>query len=143
MELYRYRSFKYGLKEIKDQTIYFAAREETNDPTIEGYVEVYWKGDVIAWNGLFRNYVCSLYRALISYIIGIEEEKLSKISAMEDVHGMDDVPIGKIFKSLGDKFLQQSGIVDLANTIGENKSRVSKDEITFLLFSIHPNALKF
>ncbi|MBQ7477314.1 MAG: hypothetical protein IJT01_00205, partial [Selenomonadaceae bacterium] len=142
MELYRYRKFEYGLREIQEQTIYFAARHETNDPMLEGYIEIYWRGDAIAWSGMLRNYVCSLYRALFSYLIGIDGKRISEEAAMRDVHYLDHVPMGKIFGSLGDRFLQQDNIKELIDTIGDGKTRISKDELLFLLFCIHPSALR-
>lgn len=49
-------------------TFRFASREELNDP-MEGYLNIYWQGDRAAWEGLFRNYVCSVYQAIEFYLL--------------------------------------------------------------------------
>jgi len=64
--LYRYRKVENALKEIENGSFHFAAQEELNDP-LEEYIHVYCQGDKAAWQGLFRNYICSLHSALLSY----------------------------------------------------------------------------
>lgn len=64
MLIYHYRPIESALLEIEKGTFHFASREELNDP-IEGYVRVFWQGDKAAWEGLFRNYICSLRQAMI------------------------------------------------------------------------------
>ena len=63
MEVYHYRSIEAALLELSEGAFRFAKQEELNDP-IEGYISVYWAGDRAAWEGLFRNYICSLYRCM-------------------------------------------------------------------------------
>ena len=60
MKLYRYRTIESALLEPDNGTLYFAAPDELNDP-IEGYVKIFWRGDVPAWEGLLKNFVCSLF----------------------------------------------------------------------------------
>ena len=72
MILYHYRSMDSALKEIGGGTFHFASREELNDP-IEGFVSVYWQGDKAAWEGLFRNYICSLYQGIELYLLKGDE----------------------------------------------------------------------
>ena len=141
MEIFRYRSFERGLQEITNQTIYFAARNELNDPVVEGYINVYWEGDKIAWNRLFRNYVCSLYRALMGYLLQGKEEDIRQKAAIEDVHYFDDVPFGKILKELGDSFLQHDLVQRFSAIFDKLKVRISRDDLIICLRFIHHFAL--
>ncbi|MCD8130639.1 MAG: hypothetical protein LUE16_05085 [Lachnospiraceae bacterium] len=102
MILYHYRSIKSALLEIENCTFHFAAPDELNDP-IEGYVTVFWKGDKAAWEGLFRNYVCSLSRAVDLCLLKSDEDMLYHKSIIPDIHCFDDVPLGKILKDIGDR----------------------------------------
>ncbi len=56
--LYRFRSASALLDqfhELDRQEIYFSSASEQNDP-MEGYRDIVWKGDSIAWRNLFRHY---------------------------------------------------------------------------------------
>ncbi|MBO6204502.1 MAG: DUF2971 domain-containing protein [Selenomonas sp.] len=141
MNIFRYRKFENGIREIEDQTIYFAARNELNDPTIEGYLNVYWQGDCIAWNGLLKNYVCSLHQALTQYLLKVDEAGIRDNAAMVDVHHFDNVPLGNILMKLGSKFLQHDVVKKYSDLLGNNKVRVSRDELIFCLLSVHNIAL--
>ena len=67
MNLYHYRSVESARKEIECRTFRYADRNELNDP-LEGYAQIYWKGDCPAWEGLFRNYICSVYYAVVERV---------------------------------------------------------------------------
>ena len=68
MELYRFRSCDKLLgddfKELEEQYFYFAPLEDQNDP-LEGYIDFFWQGDNIAWEGIFRNYIWQMFIAMI------------------------------------------------------------------------------
>lgn len=131
MELFRYRPFARGLQEIQEQTIYFAPREALNDPAAEGFLNVYWQGDCIAWEGLFRNYVCSLYNAITLYLLQAEHSIIKESAVMLDIHRFDDVPAGEILEKLGDTFLQCENVERLTIDLSEGKPRISRDELLF------------
>ena len=99
MLLYRYRRVKSALLEIDSGTFHFASREELNDP-MEGYVRVYWEGDKAAWEGLFRNYICSVCWAVEWFLLGADEERIRHRSVMVDRHKFDDVPYGELLHTL-------------------------------------------
>ena len=134
MEIFRYRNYQNGIREIKDQTIYFASREELNDPVIEGFLNVYWKGDEIAWNNLFRNYVCSLHQALMKYFLQTSPKDIRENAAMVDVHQFDNIPLGKILMKLGDSFLELDNVHILSSLLGAHCLRTTRDELLAYLF---------
>lgn len=77
MELYHYRPIDTALKEILNGTFRYSDRSELNDP-IEGYVQVYWQGDKPAWEGLFRNYICSLFQSIEFYLVAAKYEEIER-----------------------------------------------------------------
>ena len=60
--MYRFRSIENLLgknKELESQEIYFAAQEQLNDP-MEGFLDIFWKGDKIVWDNLLKHYLMCL-----------------------------------------------------------------------------------
>ena len=106
MKLYRYRTIESALLEPGNGTLYFAAPDELNDP-IEGYVKIFWRGDVPAWEGLLKNFVCSLFYGLQTYLltsgrfqVAAHEKFLSDMpnkTLLSDLHRFDHSPLSKIF----------------------------------------------
>ena len=68
--LYRFRTLKRVLdqKELENQEIYFSSPKELNDP-IESFINLFWKGDKIAWTGLFKHYIIILEQWKTSALI--------------------------------------------------------------------------
>jgi hypothetical protein len=61
--LYRFRSIEKLLnepyQEVESQEIYFSRPDELNDP-LEGFKDIFWRGDHIVWRNLFRHYLLNL-----------------------------------------------------------------------------------
>lgn len=142
MILYHYRSMESAIKEIRDGTLHFASRNELNDP-VEGYVRVFWQGDKEAWEGMLRNYVCSLSQAITLYQLRGDEEMLRHKTLVVDLHQFDDVPLGKILKELGDRFLKDEEIQKITTIYGTHKLKVQEEELCFILQIIHKKAMNF
>lgn len=140
MRLYHYRPIESALLEIGNCTFHFASRDELNDP-IEGYVCVYWQGDKAAWEGLLRNYICSLTQAIELYLLEADEKVLRTKSLMVDIHKFDNVPMGEYLKKLGDSFLQEASVKKLTDFYGKNNLKCSKNEIQLVLRFVHRKAL--
>ena len=140
MLLYRYRKVENAIKEIENGTFYFASRKELNDP-LEGYVRVYWKGDKAAWEGLLRNYICSTYHAITMYLLAADEDTLFHNTLIVDIHGFDTVPLGEVYKNLGDKFLEDIEVQQLTEFYGKRETKVQYDELRLMLQFVHNKAL--
>jgi hypothetical protein len=50
--------------ELEKQEIFFASTKQLNDP-VEGYKDLFWKGDVIAWKNFLRHYVLCLMQTIL------------------------------------------------------------------------------
>lgn len=140
MMLYHYRSVESALKEIGEGTFHFAAKEELND-SIEGFVSVYWQGDKAAWEGLFRNYICSLYQGLELYLVKCDENYIHHNSLVIDIHAFDNVPLGNIWKSIGDQFIDNTIIQRLADIYGNSRLKVKEEELRLIFHYIHNIAI--
>ncbi len=65
--IYRFRSTDALLgdrAELEKQEIYFAPPKQLNDP-LEGYKDLFWKGDLITWKNYLRHYVLCLMQAIL------------------------------------------------------------------------------
>lgn len=140
MRLYRYRNIENALKEISYGTLYFAASDELNDP-VEGYLCLYWQGDKAAWEGLFKNYICGVHQALELYLLAGTGEDIAHKSIMIDITRFDKWPIGGILRSLRDEFVCDETIQNIAKLYGNNKLKVRRNELLWILQMIHNKAL--
>lgn len=141
MLLYHYRTIESALPEISDSTFRFASCEELNDP-LETYLHVYWQGDKAAWEGLFRNYVCSLFYAIECYLLEADGNELRNNTLIIDIERFDDVPMGNILKELGEEFLADGDVHKLASAYGEKQLKVQREELQMLFQIIHRRALE-
>ena len=141
MELYHFRSVDSALYEIRDHTLHFASPKEVNDP-IDGYAGIYWQGDCAVWEGLLRNYVCSLYHAIDMYRLAANQETLANECVLLDIHRFDDVPLGDALKNVGDKFLQLSNIRKVIERYGNNNRLCYAKELKTILNFVHSAAMR-
>ena len=139
MFLYHYRSIESAKKEIEYRTFHFATREELNDP-MEGYVCVYWQGDKSAYEGLFRNYVCSLFKAIELCLLQSDEDILRHQTLIADLHQYDDAPFRDILRDLGTSFLKDEEIRQVVAFCGEQNEKIFCDELKLIIGLIHEKA---
>lgn len=116
------------------------SKEELNDP-LEGFVRVFWQGDKMAWEGLFRHYIYSVARALELYILKADDETLYHGTLVADVHCYKNNFFEKILLKLGEEFITDTNVQNLAGVYGDNCLKVSEKELQYILFYIHNNAL--
>lgn len=141
MNLYRYRNIESAIKEIENHTFHFASREELNDP-IEGFARIYWQGDIPAWEGLFRNYICSLAYGIENYLLAQDERVLWKDSLLIDVHAFDHAPMGEVFGELGDMIIEDEDVRQIVGLYGEECLKCSRDELHLILQFVHRSAYR-
>lgn len=131
-----------GYNELEEQTIYFAPPEQLNDP-MEGYRDVFWRGDLIAWKNLFAHYVFCLERLSFLLFISGEDQKI----------GADDIPIFDstndlpdtrkiLFSKIKNRFLTNNDVLALIASISKRSSPVRREELGFYYDCIHFPALK-
>ena len=141
MEIYHFRSVDSAIYEIRDHTLHFASPKEVNDP-IDGYAGIYWQGDCAAWEGLLRNYVCSLYHAIDLYRLAANQNTLLNECVLADIHCFDELPLGNVLKEVGDKFLQLSNIRIVIERYGTGDRACYAKELKTILNFVHRSAMR-
>lgn len=139
--LYRYRPIETGLKELQNFSIYFSPVSKLNDPIGEGEFNVYWQGDSIAWSGLLRNYICSMFIAMEHFLLGVNRNDIQKYAAIVDIHMFDDVPMGKRLSAIQEKFLMDEKVKAWLDMVSHTNDRIYEHTLALLLTQIHGIAL--
>lgn len=146
MKLYRYRTIQSALNELDNGTFYFAGREELNDP-IEGYIHIYWQGDCASFEGLLKNYICSLFYNIQEYLLKINsyhsnsplEKMLQEIenhAVLMNMRKFEKTLMGEIFNALNKIFLAHENIYSVAKFYGDRNIKCSAREMEFILRTV-------
>lgn len=138
MEIYRFRTINSLLgehQELEKQSIYFAKKEELNDP-IEGYNEIYWNGDKIAWEGLFKHYIVGLYTSWQACIIGMPIEELPVI-AVNIIRNQEFLEKENKVQEILKKCMKNEQLQKMINILECKEEKISKSELKQLLSLIH------
>lgn len=140
MNLYHYRSIENAILELENGTFHFSTREELNDP-LEGYLKIYWQGDRIAWEGIFKNYICSVDNAISLYLLHANLDTLRQSTLVLDIHSNDHIPLGERWSQLTKKFISDEEVEKVISFYGNNNIKVAKDGLALLLRCFHTKAL--
>lgn len=150
MELYRFRSCDKLLgddfKELEDQYFYFAPLEDQNDP-LEGYIDFFWQGDNIAWEGIFRNYIWQMFIAMIRLSLCKDHSDYNDAMKLYLYRSENLVPkeLSKLLNerdSLEKEFLKEQRVSKLIKVLADRKIKISRISLPYILFLVHLNALK-
>ncbi len=145
-EFYRFRrinSLIGEFEELENQSIYFAEPESLNDP-MEGFRDMYWRGDFIVWRNLFRHYLLCLERLCSLLIISGEEHPITR-AHMPVFSGEEDFPTPmyqELFVNITYKFFDNENLIKLIESISKRTTPVRRDELFFYLQNIHSYALE-
>ncbi|MBB1345189.1 DUF2971 domain-containing protein [Pseudoalteromonas sp. SG45-2] len=145
-EFYRFRrinSLIGEFKELENQSIYFAEPELLNDP-MEGFRDMYWKGDFIVWRNLFQHYLLCLERLCSLLLISGEDHPISKAD-IPVFSSEDDFPTPiykELFSSITNKFFDNKSLDKLILSISKRTTPVRRDELFFYFRNTHSYALE-
>ncbi|ABE60252.1 DUF2971 domain-containing protein [Chromohalobacter israelensis] len=143
---YRFRSTNNlldGYSELEKQTIYFARPEQLNDP-MEGYRDIYWRGDLIAWKNLFAHYVFCLERISSLLLISGEDNKIDA-DHIPVFGSTDDLPTDSyknLFRKIKARFLENKYVSALILAISKRSTPIRREELAFYYDCMHIPALK-
>lgn len=140
MAIYRFRTIENLLgkhNELQNQEIYFASPEELNDP-MEGYRDIFWKGDEIVWRNFIINYIKSANHAFsMATIMGdaqiIQENDLLVFCYMTNYKN-NQFP----YTQIQDKIFENSYINGLPKSLALRLAPIRRDELLQHLQIIHP-----
>lgn len=139
--MYRFRTIENLLgecRELENQEIYFSDIESLNDP-MEGFRDIYWSGDVIAWKNLFKHYILCLEHLFTLAYFRPEGTPFSS-GDVPVYKSVDDLPTDRykqIFSEICDKFFKNQGMNKYIEIIEAMPWRVSWEELYSFLRSIH------
>lgn len=141
--LYRFKSARNLLEqygELEKQIIHFSPREDLNDP-LEGHMSLYWKGDRIAWKGLFKNYINCLEHSFSMYRLGARKEQLHEMSIFFDYSTLPSKEYQNLINEITTEFIKLPFIERIITILGDKGIMVSKNELKFFLYTIHIEGL--
>ncbi|MBT2326896.1 DUF2971 domain-containing protein [Variovorax paradoxus] len=143
--LYRFRPLKRLLQygELEKQEIYFASPSELNDP-MEGFRDLFWRGDRIVWENLLKHYLRCLNWAFAIYVIGGDSQPLS----WKNVPIVGPIPsepstakLDALLQGIFDEILTEPTVIRLINALDGRAFPVRRDELRSYLRCLHPLAL--
>ena len=150
MKLYRYRTIASALMELENGSFYFAEPDELNDP-IEGYAKIFWQGDAPAWQGLLKNFVCSLFYGLQTHLLMAQRfhyaaqenffDELNDKTLLLNFKHFDDSPLNKIFNELAENFLTEDSVQNVVDFYGGGVKCCGR-EMEFVLRTVTDAAFK-
>ena len=143
--IYRFRGINRVLNdgELKNNYFYFTSPIQQNDP-LEGYVNCFWKGDKIAWLGLFKSYIWQLYMVLSNVpIYGEDINGLKDLAFWESEIDFKGLPILETRREVECEFVEFELIGLLAEELGNLDCELSIHQVQQILLFIHIDALKF
>lgn len=144
--VYRFRSFNSLLderEELEKQSIYFATPEQLNDP-VEGLRNIYWSGDKIAWENLFKHYIICLQYAIVNFIVFQgSEHKIKKEMLPVDTDGEKHLSERMIedYEVVVKNVLQKPALKHFINLLSESQSKISKGGLDYILTLTHNTIL--
>lgn len=138
---YRFRPLKRLLGErgeLSNQTIFFPHPGLLNDP-MEGYADIFWKGDGVLWRNLFRHYLrvlsnCFLFSRISSRIEDFEERNYFIMGFTQDFQTEN---AREIFEEISSLFFSCVAVGKLVDILSKRKTACTEDELVFHLETIH------
>jgi hypothetical protein len=144
MLLYKFKSSRSILEqyhELENQTIHFSSREDLNDP-LEGYINLFWQGDIIAWKGLFKNYVICLENVFSMYRLDAKKQQLRTIPIFLIENMLPTELYKKLINDITTEFINLPLVDSIVSTLGNENFTVKRDDMRFFLFLVHMESLK-
>ena len=125
--------------ELEGQYIYFASPEQLNDP-LEGYRELYFSGDKIVWNSLFKYYIRCLVLRSFQYLTGqnISETPFPVISSLKHL----PTELSEKTNKTSDIFLKNKNTIKFVEHLSKLEKKVTRHELLIHLRSIHIYAFR-
>ncbi|MBW4888916.1 DUF2971 domain-containing protein [Mucilaginibacter sp. HMF5004] len=143
--MYRFRpvfALLDGYHELENQEIYFASPKELNDP-MEGFRDIYWKGDAIVWENLLVNYVRCVEQIYTMTLIAGDHFKLG----IQDIplynYPQKDIPEAAIAlrKKVKAKFFDNEFINSLSASLANRNQQTRREELLSYLSYVHAYAI--
>lgn len=143
---YRFRSIENLIgkhQELANQEIFFASPERLNDP-MEGFKDIYWKGDAIVWRNFFKSYLFCLERLCMLLTLVGEQEPLGTemipINSNEDQLPTEEAR--RLSSEIQQTFFGREIINQLIDRLAKRAKPIRRNELYFYLSNIHLLAIE-
>ena len=129
--------------ELENQEIYFAAPAELNDP-IEGFKDIYWHGDEIAWLNLVKHYLLCLEHVCSLLVIGGNTISIQpdNIPVFMTPDQLPTVQYKNLVQEIWSDIFNNDLIRQCIKDLSERSSHVRRSELISYFSGIHLYALE-
>ncbi|MNK83950.1 hypothetical protein D3C87_1037870 [compost metagenome] len=142
--IYRFRtadSLLGRFNELEKQEIYFASPKELNDP-MEGFKDIFWKGDDIVWKNFFINYIKSLERFFSLMLVSAESIKLTekdiRLTHQSAIHPPEHT---KIVERIVKEVFDYPFIASIPKSLSNREGSIRRDELLSYVNFFHQNVI--
>ncbi len=138
---YRFRPLKRLLGpegELATQTIFFPHPKYLNDP-MEGYADIFWKGDHVLWKNLFRHYLRVFSNCFLFSRLTKDVESLEKVNyfMMHFTQHFATEDARLLFEEISTLFFSCGAVDKLVNVLASRRTECTEEEVFFHLETIH------
>lgn len=135
--LYRFRSIDALLgerAELQNRQIYFASPAQLNDP-MEGFKDLFWKGDKIVWRNLCKHYVlCLLQTTLVVFISGSEySPELADNLIFHTESSLPEAPIKGLLAEIYRTCFEDENVNQIIEFLASRSNLIRHEEFTFFI----------
>jgi hypothetical protein len=129
-------------QELEKQEIYFSSPAEMNDP-IEGFKDLFWRGDHIVWRHFLRHYLlCLMKTVTIAVIAGADyKSSMSNDWIFSTWRNLATPQMRDIYERICAEFFGSYGLSSLPDLIADSNYTFRRDDLEFILRSIHGFAI--
>lgn len=139
---YRFRSLERLLGndetqgELEKLEIFFAHPSQLNDP-LEGYKDIYWSGDSIAWTNLINHYITCLVQHVFEHLTSLESEDPFNPSILVNIH-CDALPsaVADLVRAAQLRAFNHHQVPEYISALS-NFRKIRLQELTFHLNVLH------
>jgi hypothetical protein len=143
--LYRFRPTSALLdrfQELEKQEIYFAPPEELNDP-LEGFKDLFWKGDEILWPNLLKHYLlCLLYEVMTARLNAPDDPPKEEPCFVRATEGaLPTKEIKALYRRALEIFNKHGDVHGFVASLSRRINPIKREELTTYLGTLHYHAL--
>lgn len=129
--------------ELEKGMIHFSPFSSLND-SLDGYIDIAFKGDTVLWGNLFKNYIYSFIA--VSWHCNISSTKPPKDVSIDDLSRLlirnynyvyDFIEENESLKCICNKILTSKTVDNIINELEKNKDPIYLDELYEYLYEIY------
>lgn len=143
--LYRFRRTEALLgeyKELERQEIYFPSPDELNDP-VEGFKDMFWLGDEIAWKNLIKHYLLCLESICETFLIDGENFLIAPVNipVFKTASDFPTPAYQGLYQEICELFFKNELAARWPQLLASRTGPIRQNELYAYLWSMHVHAL--